>query len=55
MTTDGEFFPNVWNLLCQLSSSHDNGQTMVIQPLGMKHTPSVDIAHDNGQSMIIYP
>ena len=40
MTTDGAFLPKVWNLLCRLSSSHDNGQSMVIQPLGMKHAPS---------------
>ena len=30
-------------MLCKLSSSHDNGQNMVINPSGMKHAPSVVI------------
>ena len=30
-------------MLRQLSSSHDNGQSMVILPYGMKHAPSVVI------------
>ena len=30
-------------MLRQLSSSHDNGQSMVIHPEGMKHAPTVDI------------
>ena len=38
------FIPKVWNMLGQLSSHHDNGQSMVIHPLGMKHAPSVVIA-----------
>ena len=38
------FIPKVWNMLGQLSSPHDNGQSMVIHPLGMKHAPSVVIA-----------
>ena len=37
------FIPYVWNMLRQLSLSHDNGQNMVIHPLGMKHAPSVVI------------
>ena len=37
------FIPKVWNMLRQLSSWHDNGQSMVIHPLGMKHAPSVVI------------
>ena len=32
-----------WNMLRQLSSSPDNGQTMVIYPSSMKHAPSVVI------------
>ena len=28
-------------MLRQLSSSHDNGQSMVIYTLGMKHAPTV--------------
>ena len=42
-------------MLHQLSSPHDNGQSMVIRHLGMKHVPSVVIAYDNGQSMVIHP
>ena len=38
------FIPKVWNMLGQLSSPHDNGQSMVIHPLGMKHATSVVIA-----------
>ena len=38
------FIPKVWNMLGQLSSPHDIGQSMVIHPLGMKHAPSVVIA-----------
>ena len=30
-------------MLRRLSSSHDKGQSMVINPLGMKHAPSVVI------------
>ena len=30
-------------MLRQLSSSHDNGQSMVVPPEGMKHAPTVDI------------
>ena len=38
------FISKVKNMLRQLSSSHDNGQSMVNHPLGMKHAPSVVIA-----------
>ena len=31
------YIPQVCNMLCQLSSSNDNGQSMIIHPLGMKH------------------
>ena len=31
------FIPQVWNMLCQLTSSHDNGQSMVIYPSSMKY------------------
>ena len=37
------FISKVWNMLRQLSSSHDNGQSMVINPEGMKHAPAVVI------------
>ena len=33
--------PKEWPKLFQLSSSHDNGQSMVIPPSGMKHAPLV--------------
>ena len=42
-------------MLLQLSSSHDNGQSMVIYPWGLNHDPSVVILHHNGQSMVRYP
>ena len=35
--------PHVWNLLRRMSSSHDNGQSMVIYHSCMKHAPSVVI------------
>ena len=37
------FIPKVWNMLHQLSSWHDNGQSIVIHSSGMKHAPSVVI------------
>ena len=37
------FIFKVWNMIRQLPSWHDNGQSMVIHPLGMKHAPSVVI------------
>ena len=37
------YIPKVWNLLCQLSMSHHNVQSMVIYPKGMNHAPSVVI------------
>ena len=45
MTTDRAWLciPKVWNLLCQLSSSHNNGKSMVNHPLVMKRAPSVII------------
>ena len=42
-------------MLRQLSSSHDNGQSMVIYPSGMNHAPQLSSSHDNDQSMVIYP
>ena len=52
------FIPKVWNMLGQLSSPHDNGQSMVIHPLGMKHAPSVVIASwqrsEHGYSSLRY-
>ena len=45
MTTDRAwlYIPQVWIMLHQLPSSHDNGQSMVIYPKGMNHAPSVVI------------
>ena len=37
------YMPKVWNMLLQLSSSYDNGQSMVIYPSSMNHALSVDI------------
>ena len=37
------FTPKVWNMLSQLSSSHDNGQSMKIYPSSMKHALSIVI------------
>ena len=48
----------VWNMLRQLSSSHDNGQSMVIHPEGMKHALTVDIVSwqrsEHGYSSLRY-
>ena len=41
-------------MLRQLSSSHDNGQSMVIHPEGMNHAPKLISSHDNGQSMVMH-
>ena len=52
------FISKVWNMLQQLSSSHDNGQSMVIHPEGMKHAPTVDIVSwqrlEHGYSSLKY-
>ena len=52
------FIPKVWNMLWQLSSWHDNGQSMVIHPLGMKHAPTVVIVSwqrsEHGYSSLRY-
>ena len=42
-------------MLRQFLSSHDNGQSMVIYPLGMKMLCQLLSSYDNGQSMVIYP
>ena len=39
-------------MLRQLSSPHDNGQSMVIHPLGLKHARQLLSSSDNGQSMV---
>ena len=44
--------PKVWNKLRQLSSSHDNSQSMAIPPSGMQNALSVSSAHDNGNSIV---
>ena len=41
-------------MLGQLSSSHDNGQSMVIYPSSMKHALSLVIVSINVQSIEIY-
>ena len=52
------YIPKVWNMLRQLSSWHDNGQSMVIHHLGMKHAPLVVIASwqrsEHGYSSLRY-
>ena len=60
MTTDRAwlYIPNVWTMLRQLSSSNDNGQSMVIYHLCMKHAPSVVIASwqrtEHGYTSLMY-
>ena len=39
----------------QLLSSSDNGQSMVIYPIGMNHALLLLSSHDNCQSLVIYP
>ena len=41
-------------MLRKLSSSHDNGQSMVIYPEGKKHALTVDIVSCAGQSIVIH-
>ena len=45
-------------MLRQLSSSHDNGQSMVFHLEGMKHAPTVDIVtcqrSEHGNSSLRY-
>ena len=60
MTTDRAwlFIRKVWNMLWQLTSSHDNGQSIVIHLLGMKHAPTVVIVtwqwSEHGYSSLRY-
>ena len=58
MVREWLFIPKVWNMLWQLASSHDNGQSMVIHLLNMKHAPSVDIVSwqrsEHGYSFLRY-
>ena len=52
------FISKIWNMLRQFSSSHDNGQSMGIHSLGMKHAPLVVIASwqrsEHGYSSLRY-
>ena len=52
------FISKIWNMLWQLSSWHDNGQSMGFHPLGMKHAPLVVIASwqrsEHGYSSLRY-
>ena len=52
------FIPKIWNMLRQLSSSHDNGQSMVIHHSSIKHAPSVVIVtwqlSEHGYSSLRY-
>ena len=52
------FILKVWNMLWQLSSSHDNGQSMFFHPEGMKYAPTVDIVSwqrsEHGYSSLRY-
>ena len=45
----------VWNMLRQLSSWYDNGQSMVIHPKVWNMLRQLASSHDNGQSMVIHP
>ena len=52
------FISKIWNMLRQLSSWHNNGQSMGFHPLGMKHVPLVVIASwqrsEHGYSSLRY-
>ena len=52
------FISKVLKVLRQMSSSHDNGQSMVIHPEGMKHALTVDIVSwqrsEHGYSSLRY-
>ena len=52
------YIDQVWNMLRQLSSSHENGQSMVILPEGIKYAQTVDIVSwqrsENGYSSLRY-
>ena len=52
------FIPTVWNMIRQLSSPHDNGQSIVIHLLGIKHAPSFVIVtwqrSEHGYSSLRY-
>ena len=41
-------------MLCQLPSSRDNGQSIVMYSTGMNVLRQFSSSHDNGQSMVIY-
>ena len=53
-----KYIPKVLTMLRQLLSSHDNGQSMVLYPLGMKHAPLVVIGSwqrsEHGYSSLRY-
>ena len=55
MTTDRAwlYIPKVWNMLLQLSSSRDNGQSMAIYPFGINHAPSVIVSWKRS-NIVIY-
>ena len=44
------FFSKLCNMLCQVSSSYENGQSMEIYHSCMKHAH----AYDNGQRLVIH-
>ena len=52
------FISKMWNILRQLSSWHDTGQSMVIHLSGMKHAPTVEIVSwqlsEHGYSSLRY-
>ena len=52
------FISKIWNMLRQLSSWHNNGQSMVIYHLCMKHAPTVVIVtwqrSEHGYSSLRY-
>ena len=48
------FISKVWNMLRQLSSWHDNGQSMFFIPKVWNMLRQLSSWHDNGQSIVIH-
>ena len=47
--------PKVGNMVPQVSSSHDNGQSMVIPLKVLTMLCKLSSPHNNGQSMVLHP
>ena len=48
------FISKIWNMLRQLSSWHDNGQSMIIYSKVWNMLRQLSSWHDNGQSIVIH-